>query len=171
MIIINTKKEFIPFLIILYVSFLNLPIILLLNFFKPEFIIYFVIIFIPLECIICGSTVIYGELQNRKNQRNNYKICDGTIKNFQFKLLNFNWIKSPVVSYVVDGKEYELTSNIGINGIVSFFLKGKKIKVYYKEKNPKIALINNNVFIIVGIDFIIIGIFILLFMIFNIKNM
>ena len=42
--------------------------------------------------------------------------------------------------------------------VVAGILKGKKIKVYYKQSNPKITLSNNNTPLIVGSFFIIIGI-------------
>lgn len=128
-----------------------MPIVILLYLLNPDLIGTFATIIVPLECIMMGLTTIYSELNDRKNERKNYKVCDGIIKNTEFKLLNFNWIKAPVVSYVLDGKSYETHSNIGINGIISFFIKEKKVKVYYKEDNPEITSLNNNTPIIVGI--------------------
>ena len=154
----NIKKEFIPFVIGLGIVCLNMPIVILLYFLNPELIGIFATIIVPIECIMMGLTIIYSELKGRKNERKDYKVCDGVIKDTKFKLLNFNWIKAPVVSYVVDGKKYETTANFGINGILSFFIKGKNIKVYYKEDNPKITLFNNATSIIVGTLFIIAGI-------------
>lgn len=156
----NIKKEFIPFIIGLGIVCLNMPIVILLYFLNPEFIGMFATIIVPIECIMMGLTIIYSELKGRRNERKDYKVCDGIIKDTKFKLLNFNWIKAPVVSYIVNGKNYETTANFGINGIASFFIKGKKVKVYYKEDNPKITSFNNNVFIIVGTFFILVGIFI-----------
>lgn len=154
----NIKKEFIPFIIGLGIVCLNMPIVILLYFLNPEFIGMFVTIIVPIECIMMGLTIIYSELKGRRNERKDYKVCDGVIKDTKFKLLNFNWIKAPVISYIVNGKNYETTANFGINGIFSFFIKGKNVKVYYKEDNPKITLFNNNIPIIVGTFFIIAGI-------------
>ncbi|MBR5228197.1 MAG: hypothetical protein IKV94_06150 [Clostridia bacterium] len=156
----NIKKEFIPFIIGLGIVCLNMPIVILLYFLNPDYIGTFATVIVPIECIMIGLTIIYSELKGRKSERKNYKVCDGIIKDTKFKLLNSNWLKAPVVSYIVDGKKYETTANFGINGIASFFIKGKKVKVYYKEENPEMALVNNNIFLIVGTFFIIVGIFI-----------
>ena len=154
----NIKKEFIPFIIGFGIICLNIPIVLLFYFLNPNLMDKFAKIIVPLECIMIGITIIYSQLKGRKEEIKDYKTCEGTIKKSDFKLNNSNWLKTPIVSYVVDGKKYETNSNIGINGIVSFFLKGKKIKVYYKQSNPKITLSNNNTPLIVGSFFIIIGI-------------
>ena len=98
----NIKKEFIPFIIGLGIVCLNMPIVILLYLLNPELIGMFATIIVPIECIMMGLTIIYSELKGRKNERKDYKVCDGVIKNTKFKLLNFNWIKALVVSYVVD---------------------------------------------------------------------
>ena len=156
----NIKKEFIPFIVGLSIICLNVPVIILLYFLNQDFIGVFATTIIPIECIIMGLITIYGELKSRKIERINYKVCNGVIKGYKFKFLNFDWIKAPVVSYVVDGKNYETTANFGVNGIFNFLLKEKNIKVYYKKDNPKITLFNDNVPIIVGVSFIVGGIII-----------
>ena len=156
----NIKKEFIPFIVGLSIICLNVPVIILLYFLNQDFIGVFATTIIPIVCIIMGLITIYGELKSRKIERINYEVCNGVIKGTKFKLLNFNWIKAPVVSYVVDGKNYETTANFGVNGIFNFLLKEKNIKVYYKKDNPKITLFNDNVPIIVGVSFIVGGIII-----------
>lgn len=156
------KKEFILFLIGFGIICLNIPIVLLFYFFNSDLMGIFFTIIVPLECIMIGLIGIYCELQERKNKRREYKVCDGIIKNTTFKLVNSNWIKTSVVSYNVDGKNYEVTSNVGINGIFSFFIKNKKIKFYYKEDNPENIILNNNVSLIVGTMFIVVGILILI---------
>ena len=163
----NIKKEFIPFIVGLNIICLNVPVITLLYFFNPDFIGLFAITIVPIESIIMGLITIYGELKSRKNEQNNYEVCNGVIKGTKFKLLNFKWIKAPVVSYIVDGKNYETTANFGINGIFNFLIKDKTTKVYYKKDNPKITLINNNVPIIVGTGFIVAGIFVFFVFMFN----
>lgn len=158
------KKEFIPFAISLGISFLNLPIILLFDYYNAKLIeTVLVAIIIPIEAIMIGLSIIYAELKSRINERKNYKMCFGVIKKTKFKFFLSNWIKAPVVTYTVNGKNYETTANFGINGIFSFFLKGKKVKVYYKEDNPQKTLINNNVPIIVGCMCISIAIIIIFF--------
>lgn len=152
------KKEFIPFFVILGISCLNLPILLLLNFLNSEFIEIVPTIILPIECIMVGLAIIYSELEVRKNERRNCKVCDGIIKDTEFILRDFGWKKEPVISYIVDGKKYEITAGFGINGIFGYKV-GKKIKVYYKEENPEIASVNNNIFIIVGTMFVIFGIY------------
>lgn len=156
----SIKKEFIPFTIVFGIICLNIPIALLLYFLNPELIERIFPTIASIECIMAGLTIIYSEIKVRKNERKNYKVCDGIIKDTKFKLQDSIWIKAPVVSYIVDGKNYEAIANFGINGIFSFFLKGKKIKVYYKEENPEKASFNNNVRIIVGTVFAIVGILI-----------
>lgn len=157
----NIKKEFIPFIIGLGIVCLNMPIVILLYFLNLEFIGTFATTIVPIQCILMGLTLIYIETEGRKRERNNYKVCDGIIKDTKFKIINFNWMKTPIVSYTVNGKKYETTANFGINGIVSFFIKGKKVKVYYKEDNPKITSFNNYTPIILGIIFSIIGIYVI----------
>lgn len=158
----SIKKEFIPFIIGLGIVCLNIPTVILLYFLNPNLIEKFATIIVPFECIMMGSTIIYSDLKGRKKERRNYKVCDGIIKNTSFTLVNFKWMKTPIVSYTVDGKNYETTSNIGINGIISFFMKGKKVKVYYRKNNPEITSFNNNTPIVVGTIFIIAGIYIFL---------
>ena len=160
------KKEYMLFIIMLGLSCFNIPIVIFLYFLNPDFIGIFARTIIPIQCIIIGISLVYYELKNRKNERKNYKVCIGIIKKNKFKILNLNWIKAPVVSYVINGKKYETTASFGINGIISFFLKNKRVKVYYKENNPQNVLFNNNIFIIVGGIFIVIGIFVFITMLF-----
>lgn len=159
----NIKKEFIPFIIGLGIVCLNMPIVILLYILNLELIGKFATIIVPFECIIMGGTIIYCELKGRGNERKDkdYKVCYGVIKGAKFKLLNFTWMKTPIVSYTVDRKNYETTLNIGINGILSpLFINNKKVKLYYREDNPEITSFDNIMPIIVGTAFIITGIYI-----------
>lgn len=159
----NIKKEFIPSTIGIGIICLNIPIVLLLYFLKPALMLKFATIVVPTECIMMGLTIIYTELKVRKNERNNYKVCEGIIIKSKFTLHNNStWLKSPIVSYVVNEKKYETTLNVGINGIFSFFIKGKKVKVYYNENNPKITSFYNMPALMFGAFIIIVGLYIFL---------
>lgn len=155
------KKEYIPFSIGLGIVCLNIPIVLLLYFLKPNLVELFARAVVPCECVMMGICIIYSGLKRTKVKTKNCKVCEGVIKKFEFILYDdSDWKKMALVSYVVNGKTYETYSDFGINGILTFFLKGKKIKVYYKEDNPEITYIKDYITLIVGSVFIIVGIYI-----------
>ena len=77
-----------------------------------------------------------------------------------------DWIKYPKVKYEVDKKIYQIKSSVGINGILSCFIK--KMTVYYNKENPRDAYTKNIIPELVANMFIIIGIILLITVIYMI---
>jgi len=160
------KKEFIPSVIVISLVCLNIPLAVILSIYYPNLIEDVMVALATIQCILLGITILYGHLLNQKKERKNYKVCEGVIEGNKFKFHISDWIKTPIVSYEVNGKKYETALNIGINGIFDFLLKGRKIKVYYDKNNPEYATVTNILPTLVGIVFVVVGMFLLINIVF-----
>lgn len=152
------RKEAKLFVICLFIIFLNFPIVLLLYFFAPNMMEKIFLILVPLESILMGIALIKMGYDFNKNEIKECEVCVGTIKKFQFILVNDSWIKAPIIQYIVKNKEYLKPANMGYKGIMNNFLINKKVKVYYDKNNPDKMYVKNPVIMVVGFLFIIIGI-------------
>ncbi len=155
------RKEAKPFIIGFWGIFLNFPIALILYFLAPNLIEKVFLFLVPFELILIGILSIKMDYDFNKNETKGLEMGVGTIKKFEFVLVNDSWLKAPIIHYVVDTKEYLKPAILGINGILNKFLINKKIKIYYDKDNPDIMFVKDPIFTIVGGMFIIVGIIIL----------
>ena len=165
------KKEFILPIIIFIAICINAVIIVILSLcVKGPLVEKGVIqsLIIGIEAVIVGITMIIIEKRIIKKEHPKcLEKCTGIIMDARFELNEAkDWIKYPKVKYEVDKKIYQIKSSVGINGILSCFIK--KMTVYYNKENPRDAYTKNIIPELVANMFIIIGIILLITVIYMI---
>lgn len=160
------KAEFKPLIIGFILIFALVPIVVWTALITNDGLIPTIIVLC--ELTIIGILMIITNIKLNQKNTQGYGICTGVISKVSMGLSDSDeWSRYPVISYKVDGKEYEIKSKTSYGGIISFFLKGIKVKVYYDINDPNIAHTKERLISIVGSMFIFIGIFCLLRYFFN----
>lgn len=157
----NIKKEVLLFLIGLGIICLNFPILIILSLLVPDNIGDWMLPIIAIELIGIGLATAYIEFAGGRQERKSCEVCYGTIIDSKYNRRNFKWMKTPIVSYTVNGKKYTTAVPFGINGILGSMIIGKEIKVFYKADEPDSPIFTGYIWYIVGVMFFAAGLYVL----------
>lgn len=116
---------------------------------------------IGIEAIIAGIVILITANKIRKKEHANcLEKCKGIIIDNKLKMneSKTGWSRYPTIKYKVNEKLFQISSTIGYGGVLSLFLKQKKITVYYNKENPEEAYVKTFIPEIVSAMFIIFGV-------------
>ncbi len=157
----KVRKEAVPFLIAIGLTFLNFPLVLILYFCFYDFLETGMLIAASIETILLGLSIIYSEVYDRRKEIGAKYKTKGTLTGFKLVNKNGKWMKKPMVKYFVGNEEYETSYSLAIDGIFRNLLIGKKVTVYYDKSHPLKTFIPNNLAFILGGAFTSLGIYII----------
>ena len=114
-----------------------------------------------LEAIAIGIVILITTNKIRKKEYGKcLEKCKGIMIDNKLKMneSKTGWSRYPTIEYKINEKVYQIPSTVGYGGILSLFLKQKKVTVYYNKENPKEAYVKNYVPEIISTIFIIAGV-------------
>lgn len=116
---------------------------------------------IGIEAISIGIVILITTNKIRKKEYGKcLEKCKGIMIDNKLKMneSKTGWSRYPTIEYKINEKVYQIPSTVGYGGILSLFLKQKKVTVYYNKENPKEAYVKNYVPEIISTIFIIAGV-------------
>lgn len=136
----------------LMITFLNIPLALLLRLFAVNVIGVIMTIVITIELVAFGMIMLYMAHEDNREYSKNAKLYIGRIQRFKRININGNWHKAPIVSFDLNGRKHEVVvTNYSFGGIYILFLKNKKIKIFYDKDDPAVAKTTNKLLQEIGI--------------------